>query len=323
MNERPVISLGDVVRACSVLEVDDERTAQMVAERLGLSFDAPIDVDPEELRSPIDEAAPASEVPADREARLEPEDQSGPEQQTVPSELVRLRSDGSRSPRRKFDVDALEAPTSGPSAPRDPEPLFVARWTRGILGAALATMDEGVIDLERAIDLVARLEPLTRLPIRPRPTLRNGVQVLLDRSEAMLPFYRDQASLARSLEGLIGPDRLTVQRFAGCPTRGTGTRTPRTWTHYEPPRPRTPVLVVTHFGAIDAPLASDVASTAEWHAFASDVAAAGCPLVAIVPCAPARLPAGLPQAMRLVVWDRSTTARAAQRDAARRTRAHS
>jgi hypothetical protein len=136
--------------------------------------------------------------------------------------------------------------------------------------------------------------------------------VLLDRSDAMLPFYGDQAILVRELAETVGAHRLEVLRFKGCPSRGAGTGSPGRWSRYEPPRRGTPVVVVTDLGIGRPPLAGGASEPSEWRAFVSDTRAAGCPTVAFVPYAADRLPTGLPRDLRIVRWDRGTTARDAR-----------
>jgi hypothetical protein len=320
VNERPVIHLGDLARALARLEVTDARTGAAVTAALGLK-------PPAALAGPADQARRAgrrarpTRRPAPEPARppAEPVRKQAEERReaTIPSTVSGIWSREPTPPPRQVGVGALDRPSADPAVPVDPEPLLVPRWARGIVSAALATPDGGPVDVERTIDLVARLEPLRRVPALPRPTLRHGAQVLLDRSEAMLPFYRDQAVLVRTLAEVVGRHRLEVLRFAGCPaSSGAGPDTPFSWEPYRPPRPGVPVVLVSDLGANEAPLDADAATPDDWREFASAVEAAGCPLLAFVPAAHDRLPEGLPRSLRVIVWDRTTTARDARHAAA-------
>jgi hypothetical protein len=305
--KRGNVLLADFVEALTLLRAEDPETRSEIAAMLGLELEGVA-------------AVPLAPAPGDLlQTRGRRDDAPAPERPPVEQLPIRVRRTETRSPERErarpaITAPPLDAPPSGeqPPAP-DPEPLLQPRWTRGIVSAALASADRGAVDVARAVEILAREEPLDPVPVLPRATLRNGAQVLLDRSAAMTPFFRDQAVLVEQLRPLIGAHRLEVLRFAGSPERGAGRRGPRTWRAYEPPRPNTPVLLVSDLGAGHAPLATDTASAAEWSRFAAAVEASRCPLVALVPYPRRRLPRGLPRTLRMVRWDRGTTARDARR----------
>jgi hypothetical protein len=167
---------------------------------------------------------------------------------------------------------------------------------------------DGPIDVARLIERLARREHFRDLPREPLLTLRRGVQLLVDTAEAMLPFARDQQVLERALHDVVG-DSLEVLRFVGCPSRGAGRGRPSRWPReYPPPPAGTVVLVVTDLGIGGSHLSTEPASTSEWAVFAESVQHADCPLVALVPYAPARWPECLQRLVRMVYWDRPTTA---------------
>ena len=188
------------------------------------------------------------------------------------------------------------------------EPLFEARWTRGIVTALLATSRDGDVDVERLVDQISRVEPLQRLPRVAWPTLRRGVQVLVDTSPAMTPFAEDQRWLIGRIRQIAGIDKTTVQRFVGCPDRGLAAgfqEAPQPW---QPPPSGTPVLVLTDLGASRTKFPNESASEAEWIDFALAARHAGCPLIALTPQSPARFSSGLRRALCITPWDRRTTA---------------
>ena len=121
------------------------------------------------------------------------------------------------------------AAACGPAAP--PEPLFAPLQHRGIVSAALATrVAEGPLDVGRILRDLAALRPLRRVPRRSVPTLRRGVQVLVDISPAMAPYAVDADALAAAVREVAGVPRTEVlssmrARRARC-TAGAGARRP-------------------------------------------------------------------------------------------------
>jgi hypothetical protein len=178
------------------------------------------------------------------------------------------------------------------------EPLLHPRWSRAILSSALATFQEdGPLDTDGIVEKAARCQPITSLPRRRLPTLRLGIQLLLDRGGGMMPFARDQESRVQQL------------RFADSPLRGNGPGSRFTWRRrYDPPSAGTPVVLLTDLGIARRRAPTVGAEEHEWREFAALVRAADCPLIAFVPYAEHRCPPRLHQVMCILQWDRSTTA---------------
>jgi hypothetical protein len=208
-----------------------------------------------------------------------------------------------------IDVPPMEASAPEEFAASPPlAPLFFPRWTRAILSTALSTYgDDGQLDVERVAEKLARGERLEIWPTLSSPTLRRGLQLLVDRSHSMTPFIRDQISLQRDLVRVVGKDRVETLRFAGCPLRGAGAGPEIVWTKYQPPPPGTPILLLSDLGIGRPLLGADRASAAEWLSFAQLVRKALCPLVAFVPYAPPRWPRHLAPLVTMIHWDRKTT----------------
>jgi len=179
------------------------------------------------------------------------------------------------------------------------DPLLAPNGARNIVAAIAATsVAEGEMDLERIVAHVARGELVADLHRRTSITVRNGVQLLIDRSETMSLFARDTSWIEEQLVRVVGADRVQSLRFDGLPQRGVGHRGEE-WQAWRTPIAGVPVLVLTDLAA----------SPGEWAAFAETVRAAGCPLVALVPYPPHRWPA-VP--LTIVHWDRSLDARRAR-----------
>ncbi|GAA4050194.1 hypothetical protein [Streptomyces shaanxiensis] len=189
------------------------------------------------------------------------------------------------------------------------EPLLTERSSTAILNAALTTLvrDDGEPDIDALVEAFARGIPLTRLPRAPRPTLRFGVQVLVDRGDGMQPYRRDQQELARRITGLVGAELTQIRYFADAPNRGTGPASPRTWQPYRPPSPGTRVLVVSDLGVGGPVLHPRRASVAEWYQVFHEIVRAGCTVLALVPYPVTRVPAELTPLLSALTWDRTTT----------------
>ena len=131
----------------------------------------------------------------------------------------------------------------------------------------------------------------------------------------MTPRICSPRSIAWSVAELVD-----VLRFSGSPEQGAGAGSRVEWSAYEPPvRPR-PILVVSDLGVGVPPLGDDAAPADEWLRFAARVRRAGCPLLTLSPYPAGRVPRRLARRLRVVLWDRTTTAAVARRAAGGRMR---
>ncbi|MCZ4604892.1 hypothetical protein O3S80_14310, partial [Streptomyces sp. Lzd4kr] len=207
-------------------------------------------------------------------------------------------------------VSSLDQVTDRHLTARPPlEPLLTERSSTAILNAALTTLvrDDGEPDIDALVEAFARGIPLTRLPRAPRPTLRFGVQVLVDQGDGMQPYRRDQYELARRITGLVGAELTQIRYFADAPNRGTGPASPRTWQPYRPPSPGTRVLLVSDLGVGGPLLHPRRASVVEWYQVCHEIVRAGCTALALVPYPVSRVPAELTPLLSALTWDRTTT----------------
>jgi hypothetical protein len=296
------IHLGDLARALEALEPSDEQTQLAIAMKLGMHWDTP---QPQK-------ASPERKLPERFQPPLRPAGQrttarAEASNRPLPSRLEHTRNEDAAP---SIYVPPLEssAPEDEPHSP-PLDPLFFPRWTRGILSAALATAgDVGQVDVERVVKLLASGTSLQELPLLSAPTLSRGVQLLIDRSQAMLPFMGDQARLHEEILRVVGRGRVTTLRFVGCPSRGAGVGAEMSWSEYEPPVYGTPVLLLTDLGIGRPRLSDERAGVAEWLKFARLLEKANCPLLAFVPYPASRWPQSLTRHMKIIQWDRKTTA---------------
>lgn len=314
MTKRPFISIGDAIRAMADLEPADDATRTAIREMLGLEQEHHAPVQPGVglwTRSEPVLSNAAREVtsrpyspPSVRVSRVE---------KPAPASSSALRPIGTvegstgrpawiEAPGEVMGSAALERP-----AP-PPKPLFGPPSGRAILTAALSTsVAEGEIDIDAIVGTLTEARPVLELPRRLTPTLRRGVQLLVDRGPGMVPFHADQAAFIDAIDDVLSDDRLEVLHFAGCPSRGVGPGPRSDWTDWSAPPPGTPVLAVTDVGLGGSPLDPDCSTPDEWLRFAHHVRDEGCALFALVPWEASRWPPALTRAMTLLHWSERTT----------------
>ena len=323
---RPEIGLADAIRASARLGLDPVTALRVLSLSIpsaaaapspGTGWTEPAPVPFEDLDLRGDEPPGAqpwspTEPPIPTSAALPPEDRRPPLIEPLPPDRPRLA--GAPVP-----LPSVEAELRRPDAPRplaDAGLLPPARQ-RAILSALCRTLGPGDVDVAAAVRRLALAEPLRRLPTSTVPTMRRGVQILVDLGPGMQPFLRDQRELVRDLHRLTGPEGLEVLRFAGSPLDepGAGDGPVWTWRPYRPPLDDRPVLVLSDLGT--GPGHRDRTGVRQrWLRFAGMFQGGGRRLVALVPLPVQRLPGELRSILPVVGWDR--TARVA--DAVRATR---
>ena len=175
---------------------------------------------------------------------------------------------------------------------------FHPLWERAIISTmARIRTRSGPPEIEALVEGAAERKPMSSLRLAMTETA-SGADVLVDTGNHAAGLMRDQARFVNLMRRVLGRDLVSVFRFAGSPLRGVVAELGSRVEEYRPVREGWPVVVLSDFGA-----------TSEWKEFSRVVKAAGCHLIALVPHAPARWPAGLAASMRLVPWDRSTSVR--------------
>lgn len=187
-------------------------------------------------------------------------------------------------------------------------PLLARSSAAALLEAALSgRAPDGDVEIEHAVELLARGLPLAALPRRMRRTLRHGVQILVDHGPAMELFARDQVQLCARVEALVGTDKTGLLHFAHAPLRGAGPGPLWTWEAYRPPPRDSAVLLLSDCGVIGPPGDQDRSTPAEWRRFAELVRGNGARPLALLPVPEQRVPEWLSGLMPVLCWDRGTT----------------
>jgi hypothetical protein len=324
------LGFGDLLRVMDRLAPADDTARTSIAAMLGFERvprslqDGQEDTDHAvRIDVPEPQTTPRS-VPS-----ISPPPAPAPQRSSLESRLPPIDS-----PRTSLVIRVVEEPDPNPVPPAwlssilpppqqngadddfipDFEPLFAPASTRSLIAAALAVpRAEGEVCIDQIIDRLARGLPITRLPREVRPTLRMGIEILVDHGDGMEPFSRDAAELVDRVRHIVGEGATRVLHFAVSPLRaGTGAR--RRWTDYRVLAAGTPVLVLSDLGIGGAdPHLGDI--TLHWLDFLDRLHRACCPAIAFVPYPMTRWPVALAARMSIIEWDRSTTVACARRAA--------
>lgn len=303
---------GDLVRAVAAMGRSDPETLGAVSDLLGVCAgphrepvrpsEAPVTDPPPPLSPCLPESGRAApEAPAFRAPALTvaaPITDEGPQLLTP---LVRAGR-----PPAGWTMPSLPT-ASRTGTPPLRQPLLAPRSASAIVQAAVCRREpDGDVDIPRAVARLAKGLPLHTLPRRPTPTLRFGVQVLVDRGPGLQPFYRDQDELVARIRNTVGRDTTEVLYFENSPLDGAGPADRWEWHAYTPPAPGTRVLVLTDL-SLGGPTQHRQGGRAEWERFFGRLTHAGSAPVVFLPYPRHRWPAWAADRVRLVPWDRRTT----------------
>jgi len=321
--EAPV-SLRDAIVAAAELRPSDPGVLEEILAMLAMT-------------RPSAAAAPSSSLPKvepvqPAQPQPQPQEPGRPQalppsvrpQQSLPVSSTLTRIAPSSQARPAWLVGNALAPAREAGAPLPPPPIFASLQWRGIYTAALSTwVEEGEVDLDRAVEQLASAQPLHVIPRVPLRTLRRGVQLLLDRGPNMAPFATDVAGLEEQLGRILSGSQLERQFFMHCPSRGVRDSLRVRLSAWRSPPRGVPVLVASDFGIGGSPFDEDTSSIEEWRRFALEVQSEGHTLVGLIPFPLDRWPAALAEVVTFVFWSEHTiagTVDRALREAQRRCR---
>jgi hypothetical protein len=311
---------ADVLRAFTVLGIgaDDHVRRDEIARLFGMEWvPARTAAAPPEraaLPAPAAPSVPRAAVarPLRREPREPPPREAVREQTAQAFRLTRLENPEQRPPAWVDEARPLPRADEWARAPLPVEPLFDPQQSRAVLSGALSRrLYDGPLDVRTVVERIGRGEALLDLPRVAVPSIARGVQLLIDIGEGMAPYAADVAWIRGAFSGVVGSHALEVLQFAYCPMRGAGKRSRRTWQQYPlltPPRRGATVVAVTDLGIRGLPPPVRPASIDEWVQFADHLDRQDCPLLAIVPYEPSRVPMRLRKRFAIVEWERRTTA---------------
>src|SRR5688572_20337588 len=216
------MGLADLVKVMALLQPADEAAIQAVKNCFNIKIKEPLSTN----QSPSSLVKKASDD-------LRPTEKSGAilggvvklsterKRKTIRSSLTLKEVPGGPPPEWLETIEQFDREADGdkPAIPLDP--LFRKEWTRHILTAILSTIRRvGRIDLQETLSRISRLEVIDQPPRTPESRVVPNIQLLLDQSESMEPYYLDQAVLMQALIKLVGKHRIQVMRFSGFPLWG-------------------------------------------------------------------------------------------------------
>jgi hypothetical protein len=326
MRTRTPVNLADLAQAFAELRPEDAATRHWIAAVLGFT------ATPSE---PSEELAPAPEMRRPPRPIIGPAQPVGPSPFDSQTEIVKpepKKEEARTHTTLSFDLSGpivgtpagsagerpewwnkitVFSPHRDPARIPPPDPLLLPCWSRTTYMRTLSTtVPEGRLDIARLVDLIARLEVPAEIPRLPWQTMRNGLQVLVDYGDAMMPFREDQRRVLREVQDLTGSSAFfEVFLYRGTPGRWCRPLiTPRGATAYELPPAGTPILALTDLGIGALGAGQPYVPIEEWLAFAGTAEIAGCPLTAFVPYAPDRWPPLLRGELAIVHWHHARSA---------------
>ncbi len=161
-------------------------------------------------------------------------------------------------------------------------------------------------DIDKAMRLLARGDLPQFLPRRPRRRWGDNIQIIIDRSERLTPFFDDQDGSSSSLHARLR--RLFPRHAVQCAIHHGGTASllgigrHGGAVPYKLPEPGSLVIVLGDLGC----LARDPApAMAFWISLGRKLVAAGCRAATLTPCSPAYWQPSIARHWTLIAWDRT------------------
>jgi hypothetical protein len=202
-------------------------------------------------------------------------------------------------------ADVKPLPFGGtPTPPPLPDPPVEPIRVRAAMALLAATRRSGRrLDIAQLVDRAARLEPLVPPPVMRELRTAPDVQLLVDAGDGMEPYAADTAFLATSFADVAGRDRIVERAFLGTPARGVDPDPfDGAMERWDPPAPRSLVLVISDLGVGGKRGRGDRARAREWRAFAATVVEHEAVLRVLTPFGPERRPA-LGALAQVIMWE--------------------
>ncbi|MCY2966247.1 MAG: formylglycine-generating enzyme family protein [Planctomycetota bacterium] len=196
--------------------------------------------------------------------------------------------------------------TSPPEKAIVPRPL--ATWSR--LGPRLRSVLAGLffsreLDLPRTVELLAEGRFDRPFPKRPLRRWGSTLQLIVDRSPRLMPYFGDQRLVVAQLRKILGPQNIEVYYGSdpGIPTRRRLVRVgigEAPLQPYRPPAPGSHVLVLGDLGGMER-TATDVRK--RWLEFGRHIMECGARPSALVPCDARRAGIDAARLYRIQEWN--------------------
>lgn len=186
-------------------------------------------------------------------------------------------------------------------------PLLHQKWFQGIMSAMLSTqIQTRSLDLKLIEKSLSQLSPIDDVPYLYRTTLNKGVQVLLDTSISMQPFWRDESELINSLYRLFNIHKTHIYEFE----LSLYPVAQLIWNTGFPPylQEETPVLLVTNFGATINIGLNTIQECTDITQLLEQAEMKKCPVAALIPAATKDYPKDISKLIPFTFpWDQETS----------------
>ena len=195
------------------------------------------------------------------------------------------------------------------NAPTEPPVLRpLSSWrdlAPGLLPAITAAWPTADLDIGEAVALLSNGRPVDPLPRETarRPALR--LQVVIDRSDRLIPFWDDQDLVVALLRARLPGYRLSVSVFHEALSEPWPVDLDGQAPGFVPPPPGGVVLVLGDLGSLDH---AGCEAADGWRRLHRRIRAAGCVAAALLPCPLARCPGDILRDWRVVPWERAQPA---------------
>lgn len=309
VTRRAEIGLGDLVRVLAELPTITPSEQELIARYLGLLENTHNAQSAQGALQRSPEAC--TDKPADK-----PTTTSDTESQSLPDEILPIRIEklqntleAGLAPPWLFEIakqTSLELGASNhPPVPR--LSLFPQRTARGLLSASVAQPSRGYdLDMPRLIRASVQRQPLKSLPLLPRFSTQQGCQLLLDFSEALVPWWDDMRDLIQQFHAVLGETACPVYEFTDNPHHAVH------WTETgEQPWQAIagkPVVIATDFGQVRTARHELRPGLSVWRDFALHCRRWQIPVIALTPLGHKRCPKELAHLMSIIDWNPHTRA---------------
>ena len=311
------MDLSDLITSYKELAPDDD-ALEKIASLLGfsLTFNEAVDVAPAPSRlneqvytfphSQSDVAASSSdfEEPAEEKQDDNPEDDVFKPSSEYITKVSQRKGEGEIAVPAWFnEVKALPNYKS-PKQEKIFSPLFDPNHERAIFQDTLYTeVAEGEILLDNFIEHIVKGRPIEEILYESVPTFRNGVQVILDTSESLAPFYRDQQALIGNMQTMLGKGMVKIHPFYGFPFGSK--EEVKSYLHENLKLiPGVPVLFLSDLGLLNTDDLSKRDERKHWLYFCEFVGELGSRAIAYIPVPEQHWGKTLQKSCDLYYWDR-------------------
>lgn len=185
--------------------------------------------------------------------------------------------------------------------------LFPQRTARGLLAASVAQSSGGYnLDMPRLIRASVQRQPLRSLPLLSRSSTQQGCQLLLDFSEALVPWWDDMRDLIQQFHAVLGETACPVYEFTDNPNHAV--RWTETGEQSWQAIAGKPVVIATDLGQSRTVGHELRPSFSAWRDFALYCRRWQIPVIALTPLGQKHYPKELIQLMSIVYWNPHTRA---------------